>query len=450
MESYVDIVKNKLTSYNENLIKEQDKINKLKKTIHEYVEKESFPYYDFVNNNYVLNAIRNLVLDEDLSSRFESVISKLKQRNYVGLFTPDKDKKDDEKQDLLNVLRDIEQYLSQRIVLHYSELEKKLASFDDVGKVIIPIKDFQKMFKRLGLTDNEILNFNAYVVKQNMNVYDKEKKKIDSETLKLEEQIIEKSLKKESKSQKKRSFKNVKSMESKELLQRCDKVLGNLKNVTKEDENMALSYRELLIDDASEVVDMLFDTNLVLKYLMINISNISTYIKEKESYLSEEDLQDKLKELKKLIDSYEKISSKVSQKTYVDKDDDEKRVSDVINVHYVINSKTNLSYFEEDIKENKNAMNYESDANNLIKKIKNGNIKSKKINNIPRIPNCFYVQQGLTYLSYIILSDDNYLVLTSSMWKDLFNSTNNIYDTEQEQINEIKNNVIGGSKWKSN
>lgn len=306
------------------------------------------------------------------------------------------------------------------------------------------------MFKRLGLTDQEILDFTAYVVKQNMNVYAKEKKEIDSETLRKEEQIIEKTLKKENKNQKKRAFKNVKSRESKELLQRCDEVLSNLKNVTKEDENMALSYHDLLVNDASKVVGMLFDANLVLKYLMINISNISTYIKEKENYLSEEDLQDKLKELENLIHGYEEISLEISQKTYVDKDEVEKRVSDVINVYYVINSKTNLSYFDEDVNKNKNAMNYKDDANNLIKKIKNGNIKSKKINNIPSIPNCFYVQQGLTYLSYIILSDDNYLVLTSSMWKGLFNSTNNIYDTEQDQINEIKNKVIGGSKWKSN
>lgn len=73
----VDEIKDKLVDYNNNLIKKQNEIYKLKNTIHEYFEKESFPYYDFINNNYILNGVRKLVLDKGLSSGFDLAISKL-------------------------------------------------------------------------------------------------------------------------------------------------------------------------------------------------------------------------------------------------------------------------------------------------------------------------------------------------------------------------------------
>ena len=69
------------------------------------------------------------------------------------------------------------------------------------------------------------------------------------------------------------------------------------------------------------------------------------------------------------------------------------------------------------------------------KKIVNGN------------ENIFYVKQDLTYLSFIILDDSNYLIITADKWKNknFISITKSICDKEKDQIRNVKKQIVGGS-----
>ena len=449
LDVYLKTLKDRLINYNDNLRRRNNEMSKLKSMIEVYFESDNFSYSDFINNYSISIGINNNVLDENLKSIFNEIISELRKESYVKLVSSYDKSLINEKTLLLKTLRDILSYLNDSSVRYYLSLDERLKLFDDIGKKEVYVsKDFNLMLTRLGLSKEEIVSFNCFVTKKNMDLYTKLIKKIEEETKEKEEEIIKGQLRKEARYKKKNSFKNEKSKSAKNIISLSSELLKNLTEYNNDDVNMALSYQEFLINDINSVLKSVYDVGSVMKYLLLNISYIASYIKEKESLQSEEELLKPLNDLQRLCNNYEMVEKLNSPKvTFNDEEALENNKHDnLINVYFVHNSKTSESYYEEDISKNKASGDYEKNARIIVEKMLRGNYVSKPKKVFPGIPNCFYVQQGLTYLSFIMLSDNNYVILTSSKWDDLFKITNNIYKTEQDEINMIKKNVIGGAK----
>ncbi len=445
MDVYVSKLKDKLISCNNDLVATNNEIDKLKDSINSYLKSEEFSCSSFINNNSIKTSIKKLVSDKKLLSYFERLISELSKVGYVKLSSRTDARVNRKKLELQEVLRKILKHLEENKVKYYLNLDERLKVLDKIGTESVLIeKDFNFMMKNLGFSNTEILEFNAFVVKQNMNIYKEKVKQIDAESLRMEEELIKKALNKEARMHKKHVFSKEKSAFANNLINTADTLTKVLSEYTEKDKNMALAYYELMLGDVNEITASIYDSNSLLKYLLINILNISTYIKEKENICTEEELSNELGKLKKLCDNYKILKSFENvNSNYID---DNEVVNNNMNVHYVYDSKTNNSYLNKDIEKNKADGGYVKNAKLLIEKLEKGkfNLKTKK--SIHGIPNCFYLQQGVTYVSIIVVSNDNYIVLTSSKWKDLFQMTNNIYETEKEQIEEIEKTIIGEMK----
>ena len=449
MDAYLKTLKDRLVDYNDNLRRRNNEINKLKSMIEVYFESDEFSYPGFVNNYSISISINNNVLNENLKSIFNEIVNKLRKESYVKLTSSYDKSLISEKAMLLKTLRDILSYLNNNSVRYYLSLDERLKLFDEIGKKEVYVsKDFNLMLTRLGLSKEEVVSFNCFVTKKNIDLYTKLISKIEKEAKEKEEEIIKGQLRKEARYKKKISFKNEKSKSAKNIIELSSELLKNLTEYNDDDVNMALSYQEFLINDINSVLKSVYDVGSVMKYLLLNISYIASYIKEKESLQSEEELLKPLNDLQRLCNNYEMVEKLNSPKvTFNDEEALENNKHDnLINVYFVHNSKTSESYYEEDIRKNKASGDYEKNARIIVEKMSRGNYVSKPKKVFPGISNCFYVQQGLTYLSFIMLSDNNYVILTSSKWDDLFKITNNIYKTEQDEINMIKKNVIGGAK----
>jgi len=379
MDVYVSKLKDRLISYNNNLIAKSNEIDKLKDSIYSYVRRENFPYPNFINNNSIKTLIKKLVSDKKLLSSFERLISELSRIEYVKLGSRTDTGVNRKKLELQEVLRKILNHLEENNVKYYLTLDQRLEILDRIGKEpVFVTKDFNQMMKNLGFSNREILEFNAFVVKQNMNIYKEDIKKIDNEALKREEELIKKALNKEERMHKKHVFSKERSIFANNLINTANAITNELSEYTEKDKNMALAYYELMLGDINEITASIYDFNLYLKYLLINILNISTYIKEKENICTEEELSDELGKLKKLCDNYKILKNlRNVNSNYID---DSEIINNNINIHYVYDSKTNDSYLNQDMGKNKADSGYVKNAKLLIEKLEKGkfNLKTKK------------------------------------------------------------------------
>lgn len=448
MENYLSDLKKRLVDYNNLLIQRNNDISKLENMINDYFKKDDFLYANFINNVSIKTAVQKFVADKKLLSSFNEITKELSKMDYVKLSSRLDAKANRRKIKLLEVLRAILKHLEEIKEKYYYTLDERLMLLDDVGrKAVIIEKDFNLMLKRLGLSSEEIVEFNAYVIKQNMMVYLNKTKEIDSALVEKEEKILNDKMAKEERRRKRHVFAKEKSAFAKDLLRNAESFLNELTSYEELDKNMSLAYHDILIEDFDKTRKDINDDELVLKYLLINISNISTYIKQNETKYTESELFDKLNELKNLCDNCKTLLD-IRKKELNYTDANEIKTNLNIKLHFIYDDKTNKTYIEQDLQENRDTTNYVKNVEMIIDKIKKGIYSTQSKKNFPKIPNCYYVQQGITYVSFIMLSQDDYIVLTSSKWDDLFHKTNRIYNAEQQQIDSVKKMIQGDAKWK--
>ena len=188
LDVYLKTLKDRLINYNDNLRRRNNEMSKLKSMIEVYFESDNFSYSDFINNYSISIGINNNVLDENLKSIFNEIISKLRKESYVKLVSSYDKSLISEKTLLLKTLRDILSYLNDSSVRYYLSLDERLKLFDDIGKKEVYVsKDFNLMLTRLGLSKEEIVSFNCFVTKKNMDLYTKL-----NDLIQKKEDIIEK------------------------------------------------------------------------------------------------------------------------------------------------------------------------------------------------------------------------------------------------------------------
>ncbi len=452
MDAYIKQIKDRVINYNNELISRNNLINKLKGDINSYLNAQNFSYHDFITNKSIRIIIGNLVEDKKLVDNFNKAVSDLLQVDWIKLVSNLDKNVSVQKQTLLKSVSEVLGYLNKHEVNYYTNLDKTLEVLDNLGNSVVQIdKYFNKMLERLGLNSEEILELNAYVTKQNMIVYASTMKKIDDTALNNEEKAIESALKKETRKRKKHVFAKDKSVQATMLLEKADLLLKELDAYEKTDENMAIAYLDLLLNDVDTIVATSLDSKTLLKCLLINILDIRSYITKNESNFLESELSEKLDALKKLCENYELLKIKIMSQNnevdlkYQDSSSTNKNM-DEISVYYIYNSKTNKEYYEEDLINNKAAPNYVNNARNMVEKLLKGNYNLKNKKSVKGIPNCFYVQQGLTYLSFLMVSQKDYIIITSSKWDDLFRMTKNICESEQDQIKNLRNEITGDRK----
>lgn len=443
---FEDIIK-KLEENNIKLKNKNSMLIRLRSEIENYLNIQPLDYDALSKDEVLLRNIKKLINDEKLVKDFEDGIIILRKMPWTVRVSNLNNEVKEDKENIVKLLNQISLYIYNNPVKFYTTLDEKLMVFDKIGKEEVSLDNsLFKIFYRLGLSNQEILDLTAYVTGQNMKVYNTKIKEIEKESLKKEKNILMTKLKKEE-----RNDKIKKTKERKTILSDYNKLLADslelLKsknfNPSDKDYNEALAYQEILLDDLDSL--LIYDASLnVEKHLLVNISfalnNINKILGSDNSCLKNEDLKKELEKLNILYHNYLNKIRKINN--FEDKKDD--APLDKVNIHYLIDSKTCKSYYKQSI-ESKDSK-YVSDAERLIEKMKTGLFESKQKSSINDVENCFFIQQGLTYLAFIRVSEKDYIIISTSKWHNLFSTVKNIYNNELEQIDAIKKEIKGDRK----
>ena len=452
LNTYLVQIKQKLIKNNQALKKRNDKRIRLINIICEYLDKDTFMFDDFIKNSNVRNLINDVVKDDRIKNNIINSMDDLKRISWADLVTNINNSAVEKKNKMLNCLKELLGYLNRNPIYFYYDLDKELSFFDNLSKDVVDLDSrYERMFIRLGLTGDEILRLRFFVSKQNMEVYRKKINEINKSQKEKEDKIIIKNLQKEENLRRRNVLSKNCSLEVKNLLNNAQKLLSEYpKEYSKEDYNMAIAYKDVLLSDLLESLIPSLSQTDYMKYLIINISYISTYINDNKDKCTESELSDKINELKKLYSNYVIFKKQMTDKSIKDEDNDTKNYLDedkYITIHYLINENKDSSYYFDALKENENDKKFTSDAEKIIEKMKKGIYQKggKKIVNGNE--NIFYAKQDLTYLSFIILDDSNYLIITADKWKNknFISITKSICDKEKEQIRNVKKQIVGGS-----
>lgn len=232
------------------------------------------------------------------------------------------------------------------------------------------------------------------------------------------------------------------SSATKRLLDNVGLLIKNeLIDYNESDLNLANAYRDLIIQMISE--DKLINEDMQKTALIIIKEKYDEINKEKIDY-TEEELKPKLEVLNKLYLSY--LSLKEKNTIYQDEQKEELiKNADDINVYYLYDE-NNESYYLKSLENEKGDDAFIKCAEAIVDKLKKGMYEKGRKRPVDGIDNCFFAQQTEAFVSFIMINENNYIILTSAKWKNLNYMTNYVYNNCYDQILDVKNKIAGEIK----
>ena len=172
---------------------------------------------------------------------------------------------------------------------------------------------------------------------------------------------------------------------------------------------------------------------------MISISIKRKEIIDYQEDFTEDDLKLDIEQLETLYNNYEKV---------VNVNEDEQKESNYQeepkkNLYYLVNQNNGKRYIEISKDSNKEPT-FRKRVNNGINKIASGVVRNNA-KPIEGVDSGYYFMQNKVAVGYIIINEDNYIILTATMHDDFYPMINNIVDQNIEQIERIKKEVISKS-----
>ena len=391
----------------------------------------------FLENKELIDEIILTLDNKELKKQFESY---LKEFNLLSFH----------KEKITNDMNNGFTLLVDKIVEYFSGA-KTYGNITDFVNTINKISDefvvinngFITFLKRIGFSEEEIIEFLGIVAKENIKVCNKRMDTLDKEE-QAKRSIEEAKLAKKEERERKKNLLNKKMSDETAMLLNG---IGNLFEDEKTDFdenilNMALAYEDILIGDITFDLEDLKKIKDIDKYIFVLIWKTYNDIIALKNEKTEEELKSLINKLRMLYSNM--LVMMEEDKKYEDSEsEDLVKPKESIVIKYVIDEKTDVSYFDIAINKNKGDSDFERNARSIINKGEKGLLVARSKRPINDIPDGYFVLAGKTYVSFIMLNEESYIILTASKWDDLFTESRNIYNTNIDQIRELKKDLVG-------
>lgn len=449
MNEYLSNIQSKVDAY----ANKQKYSIKIKEMLEKYLSRPSF-IAKFIKDREILFLLSVNVNNKNKED-YDKVCELIKDLSLVpeNLLIKDSEitKIEDTKSKLKKYLTNLKNSFETLSKESFKDINLFHAELSKIGKDSkVNIKLITAYMYKVGFNTKEINDFLAYYAKENMGIYERKVKEIDSNAEKVRIEMIDKNnkanMRRIKRENKKNALINVCSPATDELLKKVSMLLDKYKNILI-DKQIVNSY-ELFYLDSTIDFDLLLQDKSALDKILMCIKSEYDFIESVKSEFSENDAKIEIEKLSKLYTNYQKAlfiknnrAQDIQKMENIFNNEEQK-----INVHFLVNEKNGKSYFEMSIEENKDMQNYKNNAETFIEKIKSGVVKIGHQNHVLGIEdNVFWARQGKVYICYYPVTESDWIVLTSAKYEDYEKAAEQVYNTCYDQIENIKKNIGGSS-----